>query len=159
VKVLVGVADVDALLPRDSPLDLHARRNTTSVYTGVRTFPMLPERLSCDLTSLNEGQDRIAFVFEFAVGLDGRVGDSRVYRAWVRNQARLTYNAVAAWLEGKRSFAGSPLRRVPGLDAQLRAQDTVAQSLRRARHEQGALDLETLPAPAGHREWRLWWTW
>jgi exoribonuclease-2 len=147
VKVLVGVADVDALLPRNSPLDLHARRNTTSVYTGVRTFPMLPERLSCDLTSLNEGQDRIAFVFEFAVGLDGRVGDSRVYRAWVRNQARLTYNAVAAWLEGNGPLPAAAAK-VPGLDAQLRAQDAVAQRLRRARHEQGALDLETLrPRP------------
>ncbi|MGA7741381.1 MAG: RNB domain-containing ribonuclease [Polyangia bacterium] len=147
IKLLVGVADVDALLRRDSPLDLHARRNTTSVYTGIRTFPMLPERLSCDLTSLNQGQDRIAFVFEFAVGLDGRVGDSRVYRAWVRNQAQLTYNAVAAWLEGNGPLPAAAAK-VPGLDAQLRVQDAAAQRLRQARHEQGALDLETLqPRP------------
>ena len=152
IKLLVGVADVDALLPRDSPLDLHARRNTTSVYTGIRTFPMLPERLSCDLTSLNQGQERIAFVFEFAVGLDGRVGDSRVYRAWVRNQAQLTYNAVAAWLEGNGRLPAAAAK-VPGLDAQLRVQDAAAQRLRQARHEQGALDLETLrPRPVTENE-------
>jgi exoribonuclease-2 len=113
---------------------------------------MLPERLSWDLTSLNESQDRIAFVFEFAAGLDGRVGESRVYRAWVRNQARLTYNAVAAWLEGNGPLPAAAAK-VPGLDAQLRAQDAAAQRLRRARHEQGALDLETLqPRPVTENE-------
>jgi VacB/RNase II family 3'-5' exoribonuclease len=139
----VGVADVDALVKSNSPLDLHARRNTTSIYTGVRTFPMLPERLSWDLTSLNANEDRIAFIFEFAVGPDGRLGESRVYRAWVRNKAKLTYNAVAAWLEGKAPLSPSAAA-VKGLDDQIRAQDAAAQRLRKARHEHGALDLETL---------------
>jgi VacB/RNase II family 3'-5' exoribonuclease len=143
MKILVGVADVDALVQRNSPIDLHARRNTTSIYTGVRTFPMFPERLSWDLTSLNENADRIAFIFEFAVEPDGRVGESRIYRAWVRNKARLTYNTVAAWLEGKAPLP-SAAAKVTGLDAQIRKQDGAAQRLRKARHEHGALDLETL---------------
>ena len=142
-KILVGVADVDALVQRNSQLDLHARRNTTSIYTGVRTFPMFPERLSWDLTSLNENEDRIAFVFEFAVGSDGHVGESRIYRAWVRNKAKLTYNAVTAWLEGKAPLPPAA-EKVTGLDAQIRAQDAAAQRLRKARYEHGALDLETL---------------
>ena len=142
-KLLVGVADVDALVQPNSPLDLHARRNTTSIYTGVRTFPMFPERLSWDLTSLNASEDRIAFVFEFAVGLDGRIGESRVYRAWVRNKAKLTYHAVTAWLEEKAPIPPAAAK-VTGLEAQIRAQDAVAQRLRKARYEHGALDLETI---------------
>jgi exoribonuclease-2 len=142
-KVLVGVADVDALVKQNSPLDLHARRNTTSIYTGVRTFPMFPERLSWDLTSLNANEDRTAFVFEFAVKPDGRIGESRVYQAWVRNKAKLTYNAVSAWLEGKAPISPDAAK-VRGLEAQIRAQDAVAQRLRKARYEHGALDLETL---------------
>jgi exoribonuclease II len=142
-KVLVGVADVDSLVKRNSPIDLHARHNTTSVYTGVRTFPMLPERLSWNLTSLNANEDRIAFVFEFAVGPDGRIEESRVYQAWVRNKAKLTYNAVTAWLEGKAPIPPAAAN-VTGLDAQIQVQDAVAQRLRKARHEHGALDLETL---------------
>jgi exoribonuclease II len=142
-KILVGVADVDALVPQNSPLDLHARRNTTSIYTGVRTFPMFPERLSWDLTSLNANEDRRAFIFEFVVESDGRVGASRIYKAWVRNKAKLTYHGVAAWLEGKATIPEEAAQ-VPELEAQLRAQDAAAQRLRMARHEHGALDLETI---------------
>ena len=142
-KILVGVADVDALVRRDSPVDLHARRNTTSIYTGIRTFSMLPERLSWDLTSLNAKEDRCAFVFEFAVGPDGHAGEGRVYRAWVRNKAKLTYNAVAAWLEGQAQVPQA-VAEVPGLEQQIRAQDAAAQRLRKARHEHGALDLQTI---------------
>jgi exoribonuclease-2 len=146
-KVLVGVADVDALVQKNSPLDLHARRNTTSIYTGVRTFPMFPERLSWDLTSLNSNEDRIAFIFEFAMGPDGRIGESRVYQAWVCNKAKLTYNAVTAWLEGKAPLSPAASK-VRGLEAQIQTQDAVAQRLRKARYEHGALDLETLQARA-----------
>jgi exoribonuclease II len=142
-KILVGVADVDALVQLNSPLDLHARRNTTSIYTGVRTFSMFPERLSWDLTSLNANKDRLAFIFEFVVEPDGRVGESRVYQAWVCNKAKLTYNTMAAWLEGKSPLPQAAAQ-VTGLDAQIRAQDAAAQRLRKARYEHGALDLETL---------------
>src|SRR5579883_3403758 len=100
VKVLVAVADVDAVVTRDTPLDRHAATNTTSVYTAAEIFPMLPERLSTDLTSLGEGEDRISLVVEMSVAADGSVAASDVYRALVRNKAKLAYRSVAAWLEG-----------------------------------------------------------
>jgi VacB/RNase II family 3'-5' exoribonuclease len=142
-QVLVGVADVDAAIPKDSPLDLHARHNTTSIYTGVRTFPMFPKRLSWNLTSLNENADRKAFIFDFVVDRDGQTHDGSIYRAWVRNKAKLTYHAVTAWLEDKGPLPETAVG-VPGMEAQLRAQDATAQRLRRARYIHGALDLETL---------------
>jgi len=146
-KVLVAIADVDALVKKGSAIDGHAAVNTTSVYTPAQIFPMLPERLSTDLTSLADGQDRLAIVIELAVGADGALGASAIYRAMVRNRAKLAYNGVAAWLEGT---APPPprLAAVPGLDAQLRAQDRAAQALRRVRHDSGALQLETPEARA-----------
>src|SRR5690242_19385288 len=100
-RALVAVADVDAGVPKDGALDGHARANTTSVYTAAEVFPMLPERLSTDLTSLNADEDRLAIVVDMAVGADGTVTGGEVYRARVRNRAKLAYNAVAAWLEGQ----------------------------------------------------------
>ncbi len=147
VKVNVAVADVDALVKLGTPLDLHAKKNTTSVYTGARTFPMLPERLSTDLTSLNENEKRLALVVEMTVDAAGKVSDPAVYQAWVVNKAKLTYNGVGAWLEGKGPLPPAAAR-VPGMDTQLKLQDGAAQALRRLRHEHGALELETLqPRP------------
>src|SRR5437867_8915440 len=100
IRVLIGIADVDVDVPAGSAIDGHAASQTTSVYTGVRTFPMLPELLSTDLTSLNEGEDRLAIVTEFLVAADGSISSSRVYRALVRNRAQLTYSAVGSWLDG-----------------------------------------------------------
>src|ERR1043165_644482 len=145
VKVLVAIADVDALVARGSMLDVHARQNTTSVYTPAIIFPMLPERLSTDLTSLNESEDRLAMVVEMSIGANGAVSDSSVYRALVRNKAKLAYNSVAAWLRGDTSVLAA-VAAVPGMDEQLRTQDRVAQSLKQARHEHGALSLETIEA-------------
>jgi ribonuclease R len=147
VKVLVAVADVDALVARGSALDGHAGQNTTSVYTAAEIFPMLPERLSTDLTSLGEGEDRLAIVVEMEVAEDGSVASSDVYRAHVRNQAKLAYNGVGAWIEGK-GPAPPRLAAVPGLDAQLRMQDAAAQRLRALRHQHGALELQTLQSRA-----------
>jgi exoribonuclease-2 len=147
VTIRVAVADVDVLVHRGSAIDRHARHNTTSVYTAGGVFPMLPEKLSTDLTSLNEDEDRLAIVIELTVGRDGTVGDARVFRALVRNHAKLAYDAVAAWLEGA-APAPPKVAAVPGLDAQLRVQDQVAQTLRAARHERGALGLETIQARA-----------
>jgi exoribonuclease-2 len=141
-KVLVAIADVAATVPRGSAIDRHAAANTTSVYTAAEVFPMLPEKLSTDLTSLGEGADRQAIVLEMTVAGDGRVEASDVYRAIVRNQAKLAYNSVAAWLDGE----GPPPPRVaavPGLDAQLRLQDRLAQAMRGLRHQHGALGLKT----------------
>jgi len=143
-KVLVAIADVDALVPAGSPLDAHAQENTTSVYTAAETFPMLPEKLSTDLTSLNQDGDRQAMVVELVLAADGSLAGSDVYGAVVRNRAKLAYNGVAAWLDG-----GSPppaLGAVGGLDANLRLQDRVAQTLKALRHQHGALDLETVEA-------------
>jgi len=142
VKILVAIADVDTLVGKDSAIDAHAACNTTSVYTVAGIFPMLPERLSTNLTSLGEDQERLAIVVEMAISAEGSVTSGDVYRAIVLNRAKLAYNAVAAWLEGT-APAPAKLAAVPDLGQQLRTQDTVAQALKRARHANGALDLET----------------
>ncbi len=145
VKVWVAVADVDALVARGSSVDEHARANTTSVYTVAEIFPMLPERLSTDLTSLCEAEERLAIVIEMTVGVAGAVTASDIYRAVVINRAKLAYNSVAAWLEGT-GPAPERLGEVPGLAQQLRIQDRVAQQLRQVRHAHGALSLESSEA-------------
>ena len=145
VKILVAVADVDALVKKNSAIDDHARQNTTSVYTAGKTFPMLPEKLSTDLTSLNQNEDRPAMVIEMIIRDGGEMQSSDIYRAWVRNHAKLAYNSVAAWLEGK-GPAPEAVAVVPGLAENLRIQDRVAQQLKALRHEHGALDLQTLEA-------------
>jgi VacB/RNase II family 3'-5' exoribonuclease len=141
-KVRVGVADLDAFLPKLSAIDQHAARETTTVYTGIRTFPMLPEELSTGKTSLLENQDRLSVIVEFVVDGDGHVASSDVYRAVVRNQAQLQYNSVGAWLEGT-TAAPPKVAASSDLQAQLRLQDEVAQKLRNRRYESGALDLQT----------------
>jgi exoribonuclease-2 len=145
VKILVAVADVDAVVKKNSAIDDHARQNTTSVYTAGKTFPMLPEKLSTDLTSLNYHEDRPAMVIEMIISDGGEMQSSDIYRALVRNHAKLAYNSVAAWLEGK-GPAPEAVAVVPGLAENLRIQDRVAQQLKARRHEHGALDLQTLEA-------------
>src|ERR1700694_2927089 len=147
VKILVAIADVDALVRKDSAIDAHARTNTTSVYTAAEIFPMLPEKLSTDLTSLGEGQERLAIVIEMVISTDGAVVASDLYRAAVINHAKLAYNGVAAWLEGT-APAPPKLAAVPGLDEQIRIQDRAAQALRKVRHAHGALQLATLEVRA-----------
>jgi exoribonuclease-2 len=145
--IRVAVADVSATVASGSALDRHARTNTTSVYTPPRTFPMLPDRLSTDLTSLNPGEDRPAVVAEIAVGDDGVCRESKVYRALVHNHAKLAYHAVGSWLQGD----GPPppaLAAVSGLAENLKLQDRVAQRLKAHRHDHGALELETTEARA-----------
>jgi VacB/RNase II family 3'-5' exoribonuclease len=147
VKILVAIADVDAVVRNGSAIDEHARHNTTSVYTPAEVFPMLPEKLSTDLTSLADQQERLAIVIEMAIGEDGSVGRSDVYQALVSNHAKLAYNSVAAWLDGP-GPAPSRVSAVPGLDQQLRLQDRIAQTLKARRHEHGALSLETIEPQA-----------
>jgi exoribonuclease-2 len=142
IRVMVAIADVDAFVSRNSPIDQHAAKETTTVYTGIRIFPMLPEELSTGASSLLETGDRLAVVTEFVAGSDGSVSASSVYRAVVRNRAQLAYNAVGAWLGGK-SLAPAKLASSSELQAQLRLQDEAAQALRKKRYEQGALNLET----------------
>jgi exoribonuclease-2 len=146
VRAYVAIADVDALVRPGSALDAHARRNTTSVYTAAAIFSMLPEKLSTDLTSLGPGADRLSVAVELTFARDGSLQQAVHFRALVRNQAKLAYNGVAAWLDGGPMPAA--LAAVPGLEANLRLQDELAQKLRQRRHRQGALDLETIqPKP------------
>lgn len=144
-KLLVAIADVAALVGDGSAIDRHARQNTTSVYTAAEIFPMLPERLSTDLTSLGFGCDRRAIVVEMVFGASGGLVRSAIYEALVHNRAKLAYNSVAAWLEGTGPMPEA-IEAVPGLAENLRRQDEVAQVLRRLRHEHGALSLETIQA-------------
>jgi len=145
VKVLVAIADVDAVVKKQSVLDDHARQNTTSVYTVAETFPMLPEKLSTDLTSLNFESDRLAIVIEMIIAGDGSLQSSDIYEATVRNRAKLAYNSVAAWLDGNGPMPQG-IGAVKGLDENIRLQDSVAQKLKSLRHLNGALDLETIEA-------------
>ena len=147
VRIFVAVADVDALVHKASALDGHAAHNTTSVYTPAAIFPMLPEVLSTNLTSLNEDQDRIAIVADMVFKEDGSLVTSELYRAQVHNRAKLAYNSVAAWLTGS-GPAPRRIAEIPGLDQNLRLQDRVAQRLTGLRHRHGALSLETLEAQA-----------
>lgn len=145
VKILVAVADVDAIVKKGSAIDDHARQNTTSVYTAAETFPMIPEKLSTDFTSLNYGTDRLAIVIEMIIAEDGSLQSSDIYGAMVHNHAKLAYNSVAAWLGGT-----GPMPEVIGavddLAENLRIQDRVAQRMKSFRHVHGALNLETIEA-------------
>jgi VacB/RNase II family 3'-5' exoribonuclease len=144
-KILVAIADVDAIVKKQSAIDDHARHNTTSVYTGAEIFPMLPEKLSTDLTSLNYESDRLAIVVEMVIAPDGSLQDSDLYGAMVRNHAKLAYNSVGSWLEGKGPMPPG-IGPVKGLDEGLRLQDSVAHRMKVLRHAHGALNLETIEA-------------
>jgi VacB/RNase II family 3'-5' exoribonuclease len=142
VKVLVGIADVDAFVPKQTAIDQHAARETTTVYAGIRNFPMLPDELSTGKTSLLENQDCLSVVIEFVADTGGHVTSSDVYRALVRNHAQLQYNSVGAWLEGT-AAAPAKVAASTDLQVQLRLQDDVAQKLKSRRFENGALNLQT----------------
>jgi exoribonuclease-2 len=141
-RIFVAIADVDALVAKGTAIDVHARRNTTSVYTAAEIFPMLPEKLSTGFTSLNEGEDRMAVVVEMTVETSGGVRDCQHYRAAVHNHAKLAYDAVSAGLEGGEFPVKA--RAIDEVIPQLRLQDAAAQRLRGRREEEGALDLETI---------------
>jgi VacB/RNase II family 3'-5' exoribonuclease len=148
-RVRVGIADVDGTVPRGSSTDLYAATNATSVYTGVATFPMLPDRLSTELTSLVQDEDRPSVVIDFVVTTDGDTRSHSVYRARVRNHAKLAYPGVGAWLDGHGAL---PPAATPVIQDQLRLQDSVAQALRANRARRGALSLETIEAQSVERE-------
>jgi VacB/RNase II family 3'-5' exoribonuclease len=145
IQIMVAIADVDSSIKDGSAIDVHARHNTTSVYTAAEIFPMLPEKISTDVTSLNFKEDRLSIVIEMVVGADGSVQESRIYRAWVCNHAKLAYNSVADWLNNKGAIP-EVIAAVKGLDENLRLQDLVAQNMKNLRHVHGALSLETIEA-------------
>jgi exoribonuclease-2 len=142
LRIQVAIADVDALVSLGSPIDTHARLNTTTVYTSARIFPMLPERLSTNLTSLNPHQNRLALVTDMTFDADGVLTQSTLYRALVRNQAKLAYDAVSAWIDGGGELPPAAAA-VPGMAVQLELQDAMAQRLRTLRHAQGSLEFES----------------
>lgn len=146
-KIYVAVADVDALVKKGTKLDGHAQHNTTSVYTAAKIFPMLPEKLSTDLTSLNLDADRVSMVIEMIINPDGSLQKGSVYRAITHNYAKLAYNSVAAWLDGNGPIPEG-VAAVDGLAANLRLQDATAQQMKKFRHAHGALSLETIEAKA-----------
>ena len=145
IRILIGIADVDAFVRKQSATDAHAFANCTSVYAGVKTFPMLPEKLSTDLTSLVANQDRLVVVTELLVAADGAVNSFNFYRATIRNQAKLAYDEVGAWLDGK---SGPPqsVTAVAGLEEQVRLQAKAAQRLAEFRKKSGAIELGTIQA-------------
>jgi VacB/RNase II family 3'-5' exoribonuclease len=145
VKILVAVADVDALVKPLSALDEHAKHNSTSIYTAGEIFPMLPEKLSTDLTSLSFEKERLAIIVEMIIAEDGSVKDSIIYKAIVRNWAKLQYSSVAEWLDGNGPMP-QIIGEVKGLENNLRLQDRIAQKMKELRHEHGALALETIEA-------------
>jgi VacB/RNase II family 3'-5' exoribonuclease len=154
VKVYVAIADVDAVVKKGTAIDDHARHNTTSVYTAAEIFPMLPERLSTDLTSLTRDAERLSIVIEMAIETDGSLRDSGVYMAIVLNHAKLAYSSVATWLDGK-SNAPEGLTAIKGLAENLQIQDKVAQTMKMFRHVHGALTLETMETRPVFKEDKL----
>lgn len=142
IRVLVGIADVSAFVTKDSPIDRHAGKNTVTVYTEGHIFPMLPEKLSTDLTSLNESEDRLAVIADMTVKPNGDVPKSTFYRAWVRNHIKLAYENVAEFLEG--DTVSAEFKRFPWITDQIRLQDKVAVRLRRYRIAKGALEFESI---------------
>jgi exoribonuclease-2 len=145
IVLRIGIADVDALVPKGSAIDLHALANATSVYTGIDVYPMLPEELSTNLTSLNEGEDRLVLVIEVEVAKDGTVRRHDVYRALATNHAKLSYDTIGAWLEGH-GPEPEKIERNDALETQLWLQDRAASLLKRTREQAGALEFETIEA-------------
>lgn len=142
VRVFVAIADVDAMVKKSTPLDAHALANTTSVYTPIIIFPMLPEKLSTDFTSLNPNEKRIAIIVQMDINESGQIVDSQVFRGCVFNYAKLAYNSVSAWLEHT-APAPMPIQKIKNLDSQILLQDEVAQHMKQYRQKSGALTFET----------------
>jgi exoribonuclease-2 len=144
-RLLIGIADVDSSVPKGSATDHQASFETTSVYTGVATFPMLPGELSTDRTSLMDAQDRLSLVIELHVADSGEVTCHDVYAALLRNRAKLAYSSTGAWLEGRGPMPQT-VAATPGLEAQLRLQQETSEKLRGIRQRHGALTFTSVEA-------------
>ena len=154
IRLLIGISNVAARVARDSAIDRHARTNTVTVYTGVAVFPMLPERLSTDLTSLNQAEDRLAVVIELHISPSGNVLRSNVFRAWLHNHSKLDYETVGAWLERDGGRVGE-LSRDTALEQQVRWQAEAAQRMEQRRSRAGALNFESVEARPVVRDGRV----
>jgi len=147
IRVVVGIADVDSLVPLYSPIDMHAAQNTVTVYTESKIFPMLPEELSTDKSSLNEDVDRLAVVADMTVKENGDVPESTFYRALVRNQAKLSYEKIGDWLDNDGEMPDD-LQRLSGLQEQIELQREAAKRLQAYRRVKGALEFESIESSA-----------
>ncbi len=150
-RIYIAIADVDSLVKKNSPIDMHAEQNTTSVYTPTKIFPMLPEKLSTNFTSLNENEDRLAIIVQNEIDEKGELSHFSLYRGYVRNQAKLAYNSISAWLDG----LGEPpplLKSSENLKQQIQLQDQIASILRQNRQKRGALTLQTIESYAVFKE-------
>jgi VacB/RNase II family 3'-5' exoribonuclease len=145
IQISIGIADVDAFAPIGSATDQFAADNSVSVYTGVETFPMLPERLSTELTSLLPDVDRLAIVIELVITSDGVVRTNAIYRALVRNQAKLEYQSIGRWLDGESSIP-EEVTKIAGLKEQIHLQNEATDWILALRQKQGALEFETTEA-------------
>ena len=154
IRLMIGIADVDAVVPKDSALDRHAMQNATSVYTGVAVYPMLPPEISTGVTSLNEGADRVVLVIAVVVEKDGSTRSHEVFRAHATNKAKLAYDTVGAWLEG-RGPVPEKVAATPGLEEQVWLQDRVASLLKVQREQAGALEFDTVEATATGKDGKV----
>ena len=144
VRLLVGIADVSTFVTEGSALEGHARTNTTTVYGGVEIFPMLPEVLSCGMTSLLENEDRLALVAEMTVDSNGKQQGVKIYPALVRNAAKLDYESVGAWLDNPAGVMPEKIKSVAGMAEQIKLQDEVADDFAALRRQSGALEFDTI---------------
>jgi VacB/RNase II family 3'-5' exoribonuclease len=138
--LFIAIADVDALVPANSAIDLHAQINATSVYTPAKLFPMLPEKLSFHLTSFVEEEDRLSLTIKINIDKRGKMEEFSLFPAIVRNPAKLSFEAVGAWLEGKATIP-EKIKKVSGLEQSLLCQHKASQLLQARRHSLGALTL------------------
>ncbi len=146
-KIYIAIADVDSLVKKDSAINEYAQHNTVSVYTPSIIFSMLPKKLSTDLTSLNEDEDRLAIIAEVYVSKEGEIGENnQVYPALVRNKVKLAYNGIGAWLDGRSPSPNPRIDSIPNLADQIKLQDRIAALLRKERFDKGSLTLETIEA-------------
>lgn len=145
VKIYVAIADVAILVEKGSALDIQAKSNTTSVYTPMRIFPMLPELLSTNFTSLNPKEDRRCIVVEMIVEKDGSIKTFEIYQAHIHNYAKLSYEAVGAWLDHQTPVPKS-VSQVDGMTEQVKLQELVSRKIRQYRQQQGSLGFKTAEA-------------
>lgn len=136
-RLIVAIADVSHYVAHGGHLDHEAALRGNSVYFPRRVIPMLPEKLSNGLCSLNPDVDRLCVACDMRIGARGRIDSFHFYNAIMRSRARLTYTRVAAYLAGDRNGVAADVAR---------NLDTLAglfQALARARTRRGAIDFET----------------
>jgi len=138
-RLLVAIADVSYYVTPDSALDKEARNRGTSVYFPEQVIPMLPEVLSNGLCSINPRVDRLCMVCEMHLGPRGKVNSWRFFEGVMRSKARLTYDQVAAMLDGDKVLRKRYAKVVPHLD-DLHA---LYKHLAKRREQRGAIDFDS----------------